>query len=173
MAIHIIIDGYNLIRQSPTLSLYDAVDLERGRQKLLESLALYRRQKRHRITVVFDGAFAPSFIPKRDRLQGVEIRFSSPRESADAVIKRMAARERERALVVSSDREVADHAARQGAATVSSRTFERKLELGHADGLLEPEPAADEAPVTGTRKKGPRHRLSKKERLNRRKLQKL
>ena len=39
MALHLIIDGYNLIRQSPWLSLLDARDLEEGREALLQSLS--------------------------------------------------------------------------------------------------------------------------------------
>jgi len=56
MSLHLIIDGYNLIRQSPWLSLLDARDLEAGREALLQSLADYRQRRlQHKITVVFDG----------------------------------------------------------------------------------------------------------------------
>ncbi|KAF0122132.1 MAG: hypothetical protein FD151_935, partial [bacterium] len=39
MAIHIIIDGYNLIKQSPVLSKLDQMDIEKGRNELIGRLA--------------------------------------------------------------------------------------------------------------------------------------
>ncbi|MGD8471493.1 MAG: NYN domain-containing protein, partial [Desulfobacteraceae bacterium] len=107
MSIHIIIDGYNLIRQSTALSNLDQQDIMLGRDALIDMLAAYRKMKPHRITVVFDGRQSPVFSPQRNRQRGISIWFSRSGESADEVIKRMANRDREKALVVSSDREVA------------------------------------------------------------------
>ena len=90
MAIHIIIDGYNLIRQSDTLNRLDRQDIQTGREVLIDLLAAYKRLKAHRITVVFDGADAPVFSNRRDRLKGIAVRFSGQGETADAVIKKMA-----------------------------------------------------------------------------------
>ena len=45
MAIHLIIDGYNLIRQSPELLAQESQDLSWGRDALLEKLAAYRRSE--------------------------------------------------------------------------------------------------------------------------------
>jgi hypothetical protein len=59
MSIHIIIDGYNLIRQSTTLSKLDQQDIMLGRDALVDMLAAYRKIKPHRITVVFDGHHSP------------------------------------------------------------------------------------------------------------------
>jgi len=52
---HIIIDGYNLIRQSEALRRFDSFGLEAGRKELLRLLSLYRKSRGHRITVVLDG----------------------------------------------------------------------------------------------------------------------
>ena len=41
---HLIVDGYNVIRQSPRMQFLDAVDLQSGREALLELLAHYRRR---------------------------------------------------------------------------------------------------------------------------------
>ena len=106
MSIHIIIDGYNLIRQSKRLSLLDLQDIQVGRDTLIDMLAAYKKLKSHRITVVFDGATAPSFSRYRDRRKGIAIIFSRKGESADAVIKKMARKERQAALVVSSDQDI-------------------------------------------------------------------
>jgi predicted RNA-binding protein with PIN domain len=71
MSIHIIIDGYNLIRQSNSLSDLDRQDIQLGREALLDMLAAYQRIKRHMITVVFDGTNAPPFSQHENRVKGI------------------------------------------------------------------------------------------------------
>lgn len=173
MSIHIIIDGYNLIRQSRLFSDLDHIDIERGRDALLESLADYRQRKKHRITVVFDGSGAPSFSTPADRFKGIEIRFSRSGESADTVIKKMSDRLKEKALVVSSDRDIIDHAILQGAATISSPEFEKILEKMPQQEAQQSESYHANGWVPTTKKKGPSRRLSKSKRRSRIKIQKL
>ncbi|MFO8049618.1 MAG: NYN domain-containing protein [Desulfosudaceae bacterium] len=175
MSLHIIIDGYNLIRQSAELSILDRRDMQSGREALLKMLSAYRSLKPHKITVIFDGAAAPAYYQRRDRVNGVSIVFSAPGQTADSLIKNMAAQKRERALVVSSDRDISRFAERQGAAVVGSLEFEQLLtravmmEAGDSGAEAEQEPSSK----TGTRKKGPSRRLSKKERRHRKKIDKL
>jgi predicted RNA-binding protein with PIN domain len=177
MPIHIIIDGYNLIRQSTTLSRLDQQDIMLGRDALVDMLAAYRKIKPHRITVVFDGHHGPAFSQQRDQKKGIAIRFSRGGESADDLIKRMAFKEKEKALVVSSDQEVADSAAANGAATISAPQFEGKIGMAVQmavqleDLEIEAEDHAGWTPTT--KKKGPSRRLSKKQRRNRMKIKKL
>jgi predicted RNA-binding protein with PIN domain len=171
---HIIIDGYNLIRQSSALSELDLADVEAGREALIETLADYRRIKRHRITVVFDGSGAPYGVPAREQVKGIAVRYSARGESADDVIKRLAAREGEKAVVVSSDRDIINYAESKGAATIASPAFETKLALAayrDAKGCLPDEEEAEQQRTT--RKKGPRRRQSKKDRRRRVKTGKL
>ncbi len=173
MSLHIIIDGYNLIRQSGSLNMLDARDIQLGRDALLENLKEYKKIKRHRITVVFDGSNAPPLSRGRDRVKGVDVVFSRRGELADAVIKRMVARERERAVVVSSDREVADFAASCAAAVIGSPEFEEKLAMAaymNAKGLEE-EDEGGWKPTT--KKKGPSRRLPRRKRRHRVKTDKL
>ena len=175
MSIHIIIDGYNLIRQSYTFNKLDQQDIQLGREALLDTLATYKRIKHHKVTVVFDGTNAPSISKHRDYIKGIKIKFSCMGESADAVIKRMAAREREKALVVSSDRDVINFATSQGAATISSPEFEGKITMASyvdSKGVdMEDEEKGGWIPTT--KKKGPSKRLSKKDRRNKIKIRKL
>jgi len=174
MALHIIIDGYNLIRQSNTLSRFDKIDLQMGREALIDSLASYKRLKGHRITVVFDGTDAEAFSQTNDQVRGVNILYSRTGEQADAVIKQLAMRFREKALVVTSDRDVADFAALKGATPISSPEFEERLmmasylETKGTDDILE-----DPGWIPTTKKKGPHRRLSKKDRRRKVKLHKL
>ena len=173
MSIHIIIDGYNLIRQSGYLSNLDLQDIQFGRDALIDMLASYKKIKAHRITVVFDGTRAPRFSQQRDRQKGIDIVFSHNGESADAVIKKMARREKQQALVVSSDRDIVRSALTSGATTISAPEFEDKLTMAaHMDGSVSDQDMHDGWKPT-TKKKGPRKRLPKRQRQNRAKVNKL
>jgi predicted RNA-binding protein with PIN domain len=173
MSIHIIIDGYNLIRQSKKLSALDLQDIQLGREALIDMLAAYKRVKAHKITVVFDGTGSPLLSRRRDRQKGVTIVFSHNGESADTIIKKMARREGEKALVVSSDLDIVQSAETRGSATISAEEFEDRLTLSlYTDGM-----DIDRDAYTGwkptTKKKGPSRRLSKKQRKSRAKIRKL
>ncbi|MBW1753179.1 MAG: NYN domain-containing protein [Deltaproteobacteria bacterium] len=173
MSTHIIIDGYNLIRQSNFFSPIDRRDMQLGRETLIETLAAYKRIKGHKITVVFDGARSPSFSQSRDQIKGIKVKFSRNGESADTVIKRMAAREKEKALVVSSDLDVMNFAASAGCTTVTSLRFEEKITMATYMDTKGIEPEDEGGWVPTTKKKGPRRRLSKKKRKDRIKIKKL
>lgn len=172
MALHLIVDGYNLIRQSPELLAAESQDLRWGREALLEQLAAYRRLKKHPITVVFDGWEGGAPLGDRDRFQGMLIIYSRQGEKADDVIKSLADRERQRCLVISSDRDICRHAERVGATVMSAEEFSLRLHLalsGEAAEDLE----ADEEHGRGPKKKGPAQRSPKKLRRQRQRLKKI
>ncbi len=173
MSIHIIIDGYNLIRQSNDLSYLDEQDIKLGRDALIDQLVQYKRLKGHRITVVFDGQNAPTASTRKISFQGIDIRFSSMGELADTVIKKMAAREKERALVVTSDREIESDALAHKASVIGSPVFEAKLVM--AQYAMQKGGVEDDTRgwKPTTQKKGPRKKLSKKARKTRAKMGKL
>lgn len=168
---HLIIDGYNLIRQSPELQRLDALELEAGRQALLTLLADYRRRSPHKITVVFDGWQGGGRRESRDRQQGIALIYSRLGERADEVIKRLVLKEGPRAVVVSSDREIQECAQRAGAAWINSAQFERE-HLYSRPGPVEAEPEEDGA-LRGQAKKGPARRLPKRLRQRQQRLKKL
>ena len=172
MGLHIAIDGYNLIRQSPYFSTLDQQDLQSGREALVDSLAVYKKMKRYAITVVFDGASAPVGMVRRDRIKGIELCYSRPGELADAVIKRMAAREKESLLVVSSDHEIVDYALSMGSAVISAPEFEQRLTMARfADQPEMADRGSGWRPTT--KKKGPSRRLPKKRRRMAKRISKL
>jgi len=173
MSIHIIIDGYNLIRQSNSFRDLDRQDIQLGREALLDALATYRRIKLHKITVIFDGTNAPSFSQNENQIKGIKVKFSRKGELADSLIKRMVNREREKALVVSSDLDIVNFAAAKGAATIGSSDFEEKITMAiymETKGL---EREDEGGWIPSTIKKGPSKRLSKRKRRNRIKIKKL
>lgn len=157
----LIIDGYNLIRQWPELAMLDRADLEAGREALLRELAAYRRTKGHEITVVFDGRGPGDAAGSGGRAAGLSVRFSRLGETADAVIGRLAAEGRARAVVVSSDRAVMDEARRHGAASLPSAEFLARLERGRIAALKGGDEEEPRAQKSG---KGAAHRLPKAQR---------
>ncbi len=168
---HLIVDGYNVIRQSPQLQLLDAMDLQAGREALVGLLAQYRSRSHHRITVVFDGWQHGDLKEGRDQHQGIMIIFSRRGERADEVIKRLLHQERERALVVTSDREIQVCAEHVKASWIHAGQFE--LSYLHPTGAPDHEGEADPASTRGTHKKGPARRLSKRQRQLQQRLKKL
>lgn len=175
MPLHLVIDGYNLIRQSKRLSLLEHTSLQDGREALVEGLAHYRKVKPCPITVVFDAADAHNLGEVRSRQKGINIVFSRPGESADRVIKRLVTQEGERAVVVTSDREVADFASEYGAATIGSLEFENRMKMAMQPGLSMTDFAEEEHAgwTPTTKKKGPSRRPPKSARRSRSKTKKL
>jgi uncharacterized protein len=109
MAIHILIDGYNLIRKYPPLSRAEETEFSQGREKLLEWLSQYRRQNPNPITVVFDGGKGGGLAEGRDIYKGIKILYSPQGKTADDIIKGLAKKEGEKILVVTSDQELGSY----------------------------------------------------------------
>lgn len=138
MASHVIVDGYNVIRQLPALADRERRSLEAGRTALIDRLARYRRATGHRLTVVFDGVEAGWYEEQRTRERGVEVVYTARGTRADETIVRIARdTSRGAVVVVTADREVARRVERHGGAVVSPAAFEARLDrardAGHAD----------------------------------------
>ena len=127
MALHLLIDGYNLLHQIPELAFLMEEDPEEARRALIGKLQTYQRLRRHRITVVFDAWNDPE--PRhRVTIKGVQVVFTAPGETADDYLKRVAVKEKERAVVVTSDREIRSYVETYGAVSVTARDFLARLE---------------------------------------------
>jgi hypothetical protein len=176
MAVHVVIDGYNLIRQSATLSAQEELSLELGRDALLERLRQYKRVRRHRITVVFDAANKPLLAEERSQQKGIRIVYSGQGETADTVIKRICRKQGEKVLLVTTDRDLASYAEAQGSVAMDSEDFEARMEMAlyvGAKGVEEEDDKERWHPDRGTGKKGPAKRQSKKKRRRSKKWQKI
>jgi hypothetical protein len=165
---HIIIDGYNLIRQSVALRRHERFSLEEGRKALIRFTSLYKRRKGHKVTVVFDGWEGGPAEEERDRQEGIDIVYSRRGEKADDVIKRMVQHRGEECVVVTSDRDIADFVSRRGGTAVSSQEFEALIDRDK-DRMSDPRPRSDEKydkdeneVREGVKRKGPSRRLSRK-----------
>lgn len=167
---HIIIDGYNIIRQSDTLRRCERFSLEAGRNALIRSVSLYKKHKGHRVTIVFDGWDSGPAMEERDRQEGIEVIYSCRGEKADDVIKRMAEKRGEKMVVVTSDRNIADFVSRRGITAIPSLEFESRMDItksamlgstGHEKNTLE-DKGDDEVFGGDKRKRGPSRRLTRK-----------
>jgi predicted RNA-binding protein with PIN domain len=175
VATRLIVDGYNLIRQSPSLREVESRDLQMGREALIRQLASYKRIRGHEIAVVFDGWQSGSLTESQESEQGILVIYSRRDERADEVIKRMAKRFGQGAVVVSSDREVADFAERAGATAVSSEEFEERMgaALVMEEKGADSDDGGDDRGGMGAKKKGPARKLSKRRRRTIQRLRKL
>jgi len=175
---HIIIDGYNLIRQSDELRRYERVSLEEGRKALIRDVSSYKKRKGHKVTVVFDGWVGGSPEEERDRSSGVNIIYSRKGEKADDVIKRLANERTEEIVVVSSDRDIADFVGRRGGTAVSSHQFIELMEKAKSAANIDSRDVEkrfkeDDEEQSLTKKKGPSRRLSRKKKSAMVKMRKL
>ena len=171
----ILIDGYNLIRQSDILRNYERQSLEAGRRALISKLIEYKKRRGHKITVVFDGWKNGPADEERDRAGKINIIYSRHGEKADDVIKRIAAHTAEDTLVVSSDREIVSYITRCGKTALVSVEFEVIMNkiispsLGGNFAAEKPEAHDDRQ----SKKKGPARRLPKAKRRAQTKIKKL
>ncbi|PKN67239.1 MAG: hypothetical protein CVU54_17235 [Deltaproteobacteria bacterium HGW-Deltaproteobacteria-12] len=173
---HIIIDGYNLIRQSSSLRRYERQSLEAGRRALILKVSEYKKRKGHKITVVFDGWDTGSALEERSRQGNIDVIYSRRGEKADDVIKRLADRSAEETIIISSDREIASYVTRQGKTALSSLEFETLLDKALASSTVSDEYAgkdADDANDHHFSKKGPAKRLPRARRHAQTKIKKL
>jgi predicted RNA-binding protein with PIN domain len=165
---HIIIDGYNLIRQSDTLRRYERISLEKGRKALIQKASLYKKERGHRITIIFDGWEGGSFEEERDRQEGIDIIYSRRGIKADDVIKRIVQQGGDDLIVITSDRDITHFTNRRGYTTITSPEFEARM-TSPADrmkqtGIMNSKDEDADAIKTGLKKKGPARRLSKTKR---------
>ena len=160
-----VIDGYNVIRRDPALRSREAESLEAGRQALVRFVAGLARRGGDDFTIVFDGARRGGAPPAAGR---VSVVFSRPPETADDVVIRLAARWREGAVVVTSDRTIQHAAQRARCAVVGADEFLSRATPAPRGGVVEDDD--EERPAA---KRGNPRRPSKKARAAARALRRL
>lgn len=169
----LLIDGYNLLHSGRFLTGPSSIELQRERDRLVDRLSAYRRVKSCRVTAVFDGWQGGWPTEKRERQKGIELIFSRIGEKADEVIKRLIKEKGSGAVVVTSDREIANHAEKFSAPVIPSERFLEKLESAAFRNMKEEGMETEEDEERDPRKKGPSRRPSKKEKRLRSALRKL
>ena len=169
--IHLVIDGYNLLGVRGGLR----GDIEARREALIRELVSYRQRKGYPLTVVFDGWRSGHPTEHGEWREGIEVIFSRQGETADTVIKRLAAKYGNDCAVVSSDREVAGFARAKGGTSITSGDFESRLHSSGARPIARKQAADDEEDDRAQRdpkKKGNPKKLPKSVRLKARQMKK-
>lgn len=120
-----LIDGNNLIGQTPSLSVKDP----KSRQRLIFRLLIFQKIKNTRVILVFDGH--PDLSLPADMFQGVpfSVHYPAFEEDADTVIKDIISKQTDlrQFHVVSSDRDLQTYARSQGAKSLNCDDFNRML----------------------------------------------
>lgn len=162
---HLIIDAYNLIRRSATLSSIEARDFEQGREALIQAVSAYARVTGHRVTLVFDAGKTDRGTRTSESRHGVTVLFTRGDETADDVINEMVSCRDGQTIVVSSDRAIIEHAKSCRALAVDAKTFERTMQqavLMSRSSIFDKED--EEGGRLSSKKKGPARRLPKDKR---------
>lgn len=179
MPVHVIVDGYNVIRQVPRFADRERRALEEGRRALVAALAAYRAATGHRVTVVFDGTHEGDYEERRARERGVEVVYTARGTTADDAIVRLARDvSRGAVVVVTADHAVARQAERRGAAVVVPAVFDEKMQAAGAAPASSParedeDEAESGEPTPRNRKRGNPRRAPKSARRAAARLRKL
>lgn len=139
----VIIDGYNFIGSVSTL---ERSRLETRREALALRADHYAAARRHRVTVVFDGADGGERPGGRLPRSRAEVVFTTG-DKADAWIVAEVRRLRGQCVVVTDDRPLSHACEREGAVVVRCRWFDSAMRRAAAEVLAgretQPRPARD------------------------------
>ncbi len=122
----LIVDGYNVIRQSggPYARLFE-IDPDMARTRLVADVAGFAHGE-WSATVVFDAGANPRSIGTTEEVAGVNVVFSAHGTTADSVIENLAAETRaagRQVTVVSSDMQTQWSVMGPGVSRMSARAF--------------------------------------------------
>jgi len=120
MALHYILDGYNIVKQIPEFA---DLKLEDGRESFIRYLEVHAPQgsRNNLLTIVFDGRSGMSSNP---RSSNVQVFFSCDESADDRIKKMVAGSDRIRSLiVVTDDREIQVYVRKLGAKVLNVRDF--------------------------------------------------
>ena len=122
-----LIDGYNVLRQVPSLLKEERKSLQEGREAFISDLVrLGKRYKKENFIVVFDGQEGIFELPLR--IERVEVLYSKG-EIADELIKRLIKNRKisGEIVLVTDDREIREFAILNGVISESVSKFSQKL----------------------------------------------
>lgn len=122
-----LIDGYNFIRCSRRFDEWEAEDPEAGKAAALEWLGEFSQGTGEELWVVLDHYSSLERERREFGAYGLKVLLSRGAYTADEEILTLTEDLGERAIVVSSDREVQQGALRRGACILSSQEFEREV----------------------------------------------
>lgn len=99
MGEYLIVDGYNIINDWPSLKALFSENVEAARDKLIEIMAEYRAYKGINVMIVFDGHRVKDNPGSSSHVKGVHVVYTREQETADSFIEKSVARLAKNALV--------------------------------------------------------------------------
>lgn len=133
--VRILVDGYSLLHNWPELANGRARHSAAARDELIGRLTLYQDASGTPLTVVFDGAGAPSGTPAASSTPEMEVLYSRRGQTADQVIERAAHRFSAygEVLAVTDDQAERETVLSLGGSVCSCGNFVREVENALAD----------------------------------------
>lgn len=129
----ILVDGYNVIKNSAMFQAMELKNFSSARVILIKQLHNKYRDTLHRVIVVFDGDGPYEQVSHEDHIR---IIYSRHDETADNVIKRLAAEARQNGrdvVMYSDDEEVRQAVSEQGGTPQSTHQLTQKLNAAPRD----------------------------------------
>ncbi len=168
----IIIDGYNFMMASTHFGEF--AELEKNRKRIISALSRYHEMKDHPIILVFDAYKSGNIHETKEGIGNIEVIYTKLGETADAKIINLAEVHREKALIITADKEIIKKSENFGASTLSSEEFAAKLiQTTMMEDMPFGKEEDDEEDYSSKKQKGNPHKLSKKERTKLKKVKKL
>ena len=129
----ILIDGYNVIKNNEMFKAMEFKNFSSARAILIKQLHSKYRETSHRVIVVFDGDGDSEQISHEEHIRIIFSRFD---ETADNVIKRLAAEAQQNGrdvFMYSDDEEVRQAVTESGGNSLSTHTLTTKLNAAPRD----------------------------------------
>jgi len=129
----ILVDGYNVIKNNAMFLAMEVKNFSVARDLLIKQLHNRYRETAYRVIVVFDGDGACENVHHEDHIRIIYSRYD---ETADNVIKRLAAEARlsgREVTMYSDDEEVRHAVAEQGGSPLSTRELTTRLNAAPRD----------------------------------------
>ncbi len=129
----ILIDGYNVIKNNEMFKAMELKNFSSARSILIKQLSNKYRETIHRVIVVFDG---DGDLEQVSHEEHIRIIFSRYNETADNVIKRLAAEARQAGrdvIMYSDDEEVRQAVTEHGGKPLSTHTLTTRLNAAPRD----------------------------------------
>ncbi len=127
MPTKILIDGYNFLWQDALFRDEAIRGHDKGRAAVLKWVSENPSLASFEVTVVFDAYKTDALHPSEETFQGIQVVYTAHGQSADALIREMAAMHGPAAIIVSSDHEVMRYAEKKDCGVLTSREFQRAL----------------------------------------------
>lgn len=141
----IIVDGYNVLHNSPELSGLLEENLEVARKSLIQKLVKHQEISGDQVVVVFDSRLVGIELNQESLGKGVKIIYAPANITADKSIVHLLRNKAfgKRPTVVTNDRELIESVKRQGVKTMAVSDLGKRVDASH-----------DELPASSSRNYG-------------------